>query len=105
MTKRLYRVPKLPPFVTFAELDKYLFAEIPVKAEADDHCRDGEWYCHNPGCSVRHVRVQIKRTAPTPAAMHCPACARPMRFRPEYHHQRGRPSNTRDGVLCRRCFA
>jgi hypothetical protein len=80
MTKRLYRVPKLPPFVEMRELDKYLFAEIPVKAEADDHCRDGEWYCHNPGCSVRHVRVQIKRTAPTPAAMHCPACARPMRF-------------------------
>jgi hypothetical protein len=24
--------------------------------------------------------VQIKRTAPTPAAMHCPACARAMRF-------------------------
>jgi hypothetical protein len=80
MTKRLYRVPKLPFFVNCRELDKYLFAQIPVTAEPDDYARVGEWYCHTRDSSVRAVRVHIKRTAPTPAAMHCPACARPMRF-------------------------
>jgi hypothetical protein len=29
---------------------------------------------------VREVRLHMKKTAPIPAAMHCPACARPMRF-------------------------
>jgi hypothetical protein len=79
MSNRRYRVVKPRTLLGYRNLHKYIFAEVPVKAEADDHCRDGEWYCHNSGCSVRHVRVQIKRTAPTPAAMHCP-CARPMRF-------------------------
>jgi hypothetical protein len=39
MTKRLCRVLKLPAFVNCRELEKYVFVEIPVKAEADDSAR------------------------------------------------------------------
>src|SRR5438552_19072289 len=80
MTERRYRVTKMPFRGNFSGLENMVFAEVPVLSDPGEHCRTGEWYCHNPKCSIRQVRLHIKKTAPTPGTMHCPACARPLRF-------------------------
>ena len=80
MQRRRYRIQNLPLMITVGELAKCTFAELPIQLEPGQHNRHGEWYCFNPECAVRQVRLHMKKTAPIPASMHCPACARPMRF-------------------------
>jgi hypothetical protein len=80
MQPRRYRVRKIPMFTCLNDVEGRIFAEIPVALEPDQHYRHGEWYCHNPQCAVRRVELRMKHTCPIPASMHCPACARPLRF-------------------------
>lgn len=80
MKNRRYRIDTLPEVCTMAELSKYVFAEAPVQPEPGEFSREGQYYCQNPECSIREVQIHLKKTAPTPAAMHCPACAKPLKF-------------------------
>jgi hypothetical protein len=80
MQQRRYRVRKVPMFTSLNDLQDCIFAEVPVALEPDQYYRHGQWYCPNPQCSVRQVELHIKNTWAIPAAMHCPACAKPMRF-------------------------
>jgi hypothetical protein len=96
MSERLYRVrqsdsqgdsqgaPRLR-IATMSELTGALYADAGMSQQPDSpRFPRGEWYCENPRCTVREVRISDKyldgKPPTAPPIRHCPACGQRLKF-------------------------
>jgi hypothetical protein len=86
---RHYRVRKPSQeweLINMADLVHWLFTHESSVRPRQLCYPHGEWYCQNPRCSVREVRIKCKyldeKPPESPPAMKCPSCSQVLKF----HH-------------------
>jgi aspartate carbamoyltransferase regulatory subunit len=63
-------------------LDGAISYQLPSPKPQNPDCPRGEWYCQNPECVVREVRIRCKLHGEGRAVMRCPVCGVLLKF----HH-------------------
>lgn len=72
-----------PVIVCGSDLSDCISHEITCAKPAKPECPEGEWYCENPGCVVRTVKLFFKlHGEQMPVKLLCPVCQGSLKF----HH-------------------